>query len=175
MPTSLAIWPTTTGPSERLIGLIGLSGYLPPICSSYLFWTNHLHSARIERIAFPNQIKTTVVRDNLVDLVAVAVDQELDFLIWSDATTGTIEYSNLNGQYRRTLYREDGIRPISLTTHSKYLFWVEKDQKAVEKLPLDLNLGNSKQTIFLKDNNLTDIIAVTPMKKNSSYLYCQVG
>lgn len=62
-----------------------------------------------------------------------------------------------------------------MTAFHKYLFWIEKDKKSVEKIPLDLNYGRNIQTIFVKDQNLTDIIGVFQMIKKSSHLYCNVS
>ena len=134
-----------------------------------------MSSARIERIAFPNMIKTTLVKDNLKDVNAIAVDQELDLLIWSDSKSKSIEYSNIHGLSRRTLYQEPDMHPISMAVYSKFLFWIEKDKKTIEKLPLDLDVGNNKQTVFSKLMHLTDIISVPRMNKNSSSLLCTVS
>lgn len=142
---------------------------------STLFWTNQINTPRIERISFPNTNKTTVIKDRLKKIIAITVDQDLDLLVWFDLMANKIEYSSLDGYSRRTLYQEDDIHPLSIAAYDKYLFWIEKDKKSVEKIPLDLNHGRNKQTIFIKDHSLTDIIAVPLMLKTSSHLYCNVS
>lgn len=116
-----------------------------------------------------------MVKENLEDVISIAVDQELDLLVWSDGKSKSIEYSNIHGMYRATLYQEADMHPISMAVYSKFLFWIEKDKRTIEKLPLDLNLGKNKQTIFTKLMHLTDIIAVPRMNKTSSNLYCTVS
>lgn len=119
-------------------------------------------------------MKTTVVAHDLHDVLSIAVDQELDILLWSDRLSNKIVYTDFDGKRQVTLFEERNILPIALTTLSKYLFWIEKDKKSIEKLPLDLNNGRNKQTIFSKLSSLTDIISVPLMKKNSSSLLCTV-
>ena len=121
-----------------------------------------------------NTTKTTVVSNELHEIIAISVDQELDYLLWVDKSFEKIEYSDLYGKTRQSLYAEDDIRPIALASYSKYLFWIEKDKKTIEKVPLDLNNGRNKQTIFSKISGLTDIIAVPLMKKNLAKLFCAV-
>ena len=115
---------------------------------------------------------------NLHKILTIAIDPELNFLIWADKTTNKIEYSDLDGKHRSELHYSEfdqSIHPLSMVTQNKYLFWLEKDRKTIEKLPLDLNAGNSKQTIYTKISQLSDMIAVQPFKKNSSTLSCLVS
>lgn len=123
----------------------------------------------------PSLTKSSVITGFTKKILAMTVDQELDYLIWSDASRSCIEYSDLNGQSRRILYKEDNIHPFAMATYSKYLFWIEKDLKTIEKVPLDLNNGNNKQTIFAKVSSLVDLISVQPMNRNLSYQYCVVS
>lgn len=140
---------------------------------STLFWTNQIHPPRIEKITFPNANKSTVVKDRIQEISAITVDQELGILIWFDPIKNAIEYSSLDGHSRRDLHLENNIHPISMTAYQRYLFWIEKDR--VEKMPIDLNYGRNIQTIFVKDQNLTDIIGVFQIIKKSSHLYCNVS
>lgn len=141
---------------------------------SMLFWTNDLVQPQIERISLMTLAKTTILSHVFTKIVALAVDQELDLLVFYDAYTKRIEYSNLNGQYRNQLYKEE-VSPIALSIHSKYLFWVEKDGKTIEKLSMDLNTGNQKQTILSRSNQIGDIISVERMDRNASSLFCAVS
>lgn len=140
-----------------------------------MFWTNHLQNPQIERLALPSYRKITVVSENLNDILAITVEQEMDILLWSTRWSNKIEYTDLDGQRRAELYAETNLYPISLSTLSKYLFWVDKEKKNIEKVSLDLHTGRSKQTIFSKLSSLTDIISVALMKRNSSTMFCLVN
>nr|XP_046910125.1 low-density lipoprotein receptor-related protein 5-like [Dermatophagoides farinae] len=141
--------------------------------TNILFWTNNIAYPQIRRISFiPSMKKTTVIKDLRFEVTAIAVDQELDILIWFVSLMNQIECSNLEGYSRQVLYSEDNLYPIAMAAYDRYLFWIERDKKSVMKLPLDLNEGKNKQTIFIKDHTLTDIIAVPQMSKYSSDLFC---
>lgn len=114
--------------------------------------------------------KSTVIGDHLLgEVTALTVDSELHYLLWSSGG-GSIEYSDLEGHDRRVLYSEANIEPVSMTTSRRHLFWAEgRGRRTVEKVPLDLNNGRNKQTLFRRTAILTDIIAVQPIQlRNAS-------
>lgn len=138
-----------------------------------LFWTNDQNN-QIERISLMTTVKMTILANVFHKIGAIAVDQELDLLVFYDSYTKRIEYSNLNGQYRNQLYKEE-VAPVALAIHSKFLFWVDKDGKTIEKISMDLNAGNQRQTIVSRSNQINDIISVEKMDKNISSLNCLVS
>lgn len=115
-------------------------------------------------------VKSTIIGERLLgEVTALTVDTELHYLLWSSGG-GSIEYSDLDGRDRRVLYSEANIEPIAMTTSRRHLFWAEgRARRTVEKVPLDLNNGRNKQTLFRRTAMLTDIIAVRPFQfRNAS-------
>ena len=164
---------------------------------SFLFWSNDLQSATIERLTLTASVvggppKTTVVGGDssssssssprlLLEVLALTVDPALHYLLWADrGGAGSIEYSDLDGRHRQVLYSEPNIEPVALTTHARLLFWAEgRARRTVEKVPLDLNQGRNKQTLFKRTTLITDLIAVQPppriQKGNSTSRNCLVS
>jgi len=134
---------------------------------------NGISPPKIERLTILGLIRKTVIEGNLEDVSAIAVDNQNDMLYWSDTGHKNIETSHLDGDNRRLIFSAAVLHPISLAVFGNYLYWIERDQKVIERI--NKMSGNGKQTVYNKLPHLCDIISVVKMDTNVSSLSCVVS
>ncbi len=138
-----------------------------------MFWANGISPPKIERLTIQGLIRKTVIEGNLDEISAIVVDNEIDMLYWADSAHKIIECSNLEGENRHLIFSASALHPISLAVFGNYLYWIERDQKVIERI--NKMSGTGKQTVYNKISHLCDIISVSKMNTNASSLSCLVS
>ena len=76
-------------------------------------------SSRLYRVKFDGSGRKTLVNESLGELDGLAVDWVARNLYWTDAKLKTLSVAKLNGMYRRTLFKENVLRPRAIVVHPK--------------------------------------------------------
>lgn len=114
-----------------------------------------------------------MIKGNLKDIAAIAVDVYEDLLYWSDRELKKIEFSNLLGERRTTLFSGILYQPVSLTVHGRFLYWIDREQRIVERA--NKITGEERFVMFSQLSHLTDIMSVGHVSRNSTSLICLVS
>lgn len=138
-----------------------------------MFWVNGISPPKIERLTIRNLIRKTIIETNLEDVSAIVVDSEIDVLYWADTAHKSIESSNLDGDDRRMIFESTTLHPISLAVFGNYLYWIERDQKVIERI--NKLSATGRQTVYNRIPHLIDMISVAKMDTNVSSLSCLVS
>ncbi|XP_015608522.1 low-density lipoprotein receptor-related protein 4 isoform X2 [Cephus cinctus] len=123
-----------------------------------MFWSDWGHNARIERANMDGGERTTVIADNLVWPNGICVDLTENKLYWNDAKLKVIEYSDLNGDKRKTLLRNVD-HPYGLAIMGENIYWSDWHAKAI--LRANKASGSGRDVIVDKLEGLMDIRAVS--------------
>uniref|UniRef100_A0A3P9JW44 EGF-like domain-containing protein n=1 Tax=Oryzias latipes TaxID=8090 RepID=A0A3P9JW44_ORYLA len=99
----------------------------------YVFWTDWGEKAFIGRVGMDGTNKTAVITSKLEWPNGITIDYTNDKLYWSDAHLNYIEYSNLDGQHRHTVYDGNLPHPFALTVFEDTVYWTDWNTRTVEK------------------------------------------
>ncbi|XP_014344907.1 low-density lipoprotein receptor-related protein 2a [Latimeria chalumnae] len=99
----------------------------------YTFWTDWGYKAYIGRVGMDGNNKTVVITTKIEWPNGLTIDYTNDKLYWADAHLNYIEYSDLNGHHRHTVY--DGIlpHPFAITLFEDTIYWTDWNIKTIEK------------------------------------------
>ncbi|RXG72181.1 Pro-epidermal growth factor [Armadillidium vulgare] len=125
-----------------------------------LFYTNLATPPTIEKLPLSGLIPDVVIEGGLKSPTSIEVDSVDDILFWSDVNPSVIWAADLNGQNRRILVDTELLQPQSLAVHENYLYWLDAEQKVIERVnKFD---GQEREKILSKAAHLTDIISIGP-------------
>ncbi|KAM4859286.1 low-density lipoprotein receptor-related protein 2 [Thomomys bottae] len=101
--------------------------------NGYLYWADWGHRAYIARIGMDGTNKSVIISTKIEWPNAITIDYTNDLLYWADAHLGYIEYSDLEGRHRHTVY--DGIlpHPYAITIFEDTIYWTDWNTRTVEK------------------------------------------
>ena len=116
-------------------------------------------------------MRKTIIETNLEEVSALTVDMESNLLYWAESGQ-KIECSSLEGDNRHVIFEAMVLHPISIAVYDNYLYWIEREQKVIERINKLSETG--KQTVYNRIPHLTDIISVEKMDTNVSSLSCLV-
>ncbi|KAG8510408.1 Low-density lipoprotein receptor-related protein 2 [Galemys pyrenaicus] len=99
----------------------------------YVYWADWGHRAYIARIGMDGTNKSVIISTKLEWPNGITIDYTNDLLYWADAHLGYIEYSDLEGHHRHTVYEGVLSLPFSITIFEDTLYWTDWNTKTVEK------------------------------------------
>ncbi|KAM7407483.1 hypothetical protein PAMA_003284 [Pampus argenteus] len=99
----------------------------------FVFWTDWGDKAFIGRVGMDGSNKTAIITTKIEWPNGITIDYTNDKLYWSDAHLNYIEYSDLNGQHRHTVYDGDLPHPFALTVFEDTVYWTDWNTRTVEK------------------------------------------
>uniref|UniRef100_A0A3B3R2I7 Low density lipoprotein receptor-related protein 2a n=1 Tax=Paramormyrops kingsleyae TaxID=1676925 RepID=A0A3B3R2I7_9TELE len=99
----------------------------------YVYWTDWGERAFIGRVGMDGNNKSAIVTTKIEWPNGITIDYTNDMLYWSDAHLNYIEYSDLEGRHRHTVY--DGVlpHPFALTVFEDTVYWTDWNTRTVEK------------------------------------------
>ncbi|XP_021094201.1 low-density lipoprotein receptor-related protein 2 isoform X1 [Heterocephalus glaber] len=99
----------------------------------HIYWADWGQHAYIGRVGMDGANKSVIISTKLSWPNAITIDYTNDLLYWADAHLGYIEYSDLEGHHRHTVY--DGIlpHPYALTVFENTIYWTDWNTRTVEK------------------------------------------
>ncbi|KAL0120303.1 hypothetical protein PUN28_008155 [Cardiocondyla obscurior] len=127
-----------TGSSPRGIAL--------DVCNSRIYWVNsNISNPSIEYSDLEGNDRTIVVKENLYEPLAVAVDHAERKLYWIDDVEGItfkIERSNLDGSQRELLVHSKHQQPVYLAVDNESIYWSDWVYSAVWTMPKNVKAGD---------------------------------
>ncbi|XP_029174377.1 protein cueball isoform X2 [Nylanderia fulva] len=142
--------PLNDEPSNPII-LHNLTGNSPcgialDVCNSFIYWANsNTTNPSIERSNLDGSDRTIVVKENLYEPLAVAIDHAQQKLYWIDDVEGIhfkIERSNLDGSERELLVLNKHQQPIYLAVDNESVYWSDWVHRAVWSMPKNVKVGD---------------------------------
>ncbi|KAF3843047.1 hypothetical protein F7725_001896 [Dissostichus mawsoni] len=99
----------------------------------YVYWTDWGDKAFIGRVGMDGTNKAAIITTKIEWPNGITIDYTNDKLYWSDAHLSYIEYSDLDGQHRHTVYDGDLPHPFALTVFEDFVYWTDWNTRSVEK------------------------------------------
>ncbi|XP_035811393.2 low-density lipoprotein receptor-related protein 2a isoform X1 [Amphiprion ocellaris] len=99
----------------------------------YVYWTDWGDKAFIGRVGMDGTNKAAIITTKIEWPNGITIDYTNDKLYWSDAHLNYIEYSDLDGQHRHTVYDGDLPHPFALTVFEDTVYWTDWNMRTVEK------------------------------------------
>ena len=128
-------------------------------CTLFYSVGNKSNSTRIGKIFAVNLGDATssrTIHHGLGHPLQVAVNWITKKLYWCDGTISTIEYSDFNGDNRKTLQENiNNVQTIALDPCSDYIYWTSKE--FIYKMKLD---GTDKKFIISNKNQLPNSLVI---------------
>uniref|UniRef100_A0A9J8ABN9 Low density lipoprotein receptor-related protein 2a n=1 Tax=Cyprinus carpio carpio TaxID=630221 RepID=A0A9J8ABN9_CYPCA len=99
----------------------------------YVYWTDWGDKAFIGRVGMDGNNKSAIITTKIEWPNGLTIDYSNDKLYWSDAHLNYIEFSDLDGNHRHTVY--DGIlpHPFAITVFEESVYWTDWNTRTVEK------------------------------------------
>uniref|UniRef100_A0A9L0IKU4 Low-density lipoprotein receptor-related protein 2 n=1 Tax=Equus asinus TaxID=9793 RepID=A0A9L0IKU4_EQUAS len=99
----------------------------------YVYWADWASRAYIGRVGMDGTNKSVIISTKIVWPNGITIDYTNDLLYWADAHLGYIEYSDLEGNHRHTVY--DGMlpHPFAITIFEDTIYWTDWNTRTVEK------------------------------------------
>ncbi|XP_028846293.1 low-density lipoprotein receptor-related protein 2a isoform X3 [Denticeps clupeoides] len=99
----------------------------------YVYWTDWGERAFVGRVGMDGSNKSAIITTKIEWPNGITIDYTNDMLYWSDAHLNYIEYSDLDGHHRHTVY--DGVlpHPFALTVFEDTVYWTDWNTRTVEK------------------------------------------
>ncbi|KYQ49171.1 Protein cueball [Trachymyrmex zeteki] len=128
-----------TGSSPRGIAL--------DVCNSRIYWPNsNTSNPSIECSNFDGSNRMIVIKENLYEPLAVAIDHAEQKLYWIDDVEGIhfkIERSNLDGSQRELLVHKQNQQPVYLAVDNELIYWSDWVYRAIWTIPKNTKAGDS--------------------------------
>ncbi|XP_016107771.1 low-density lipoprotein receptor-related protein 2a [Sinocyclocheilus grahami] len=99
----------------------------------YVYWTDWGDKAFIGRVGMDGNNKSAIIITKIEWPNGLTIDYTNDKLYWSDAHLNYIEFSDLDGNHRHTVY--DGVlpHPFAITVFEESVYWTDWNTRTVEK------------------------------------------
>ncbi|NWU34611.1 LRP2 protein, partial [Hylia prasina] len=98
-----------------------------------IYWTDWADRAYIGRAGMDGKEKTVIISTKLEWPNGLTIDYTNDKLYWTDAHLNYIEYSDLDGHHRHTVYDGTLPHPFAITVFEDTIYWTDWNTRTVEK------------------------------------------
>ncbi|KAJ7345670.1 hypothetical protein JRQ81_001620, partial [Phrynocephalus forsythii] len=98
-----------------------------------VYWTDWGERAYIGRVGMDGKNKTVIISTKLEWPNGLTIDYTNDKLYWADAHLNYIEYSDLDGRHRHTVYDGTLPHPFAITIFEDTVYWTDWNTRTVEK------------------------------------------
>uniref|UniRef100_A0A8D1CWI3 Low-density lipoprotein receptor-related protein 2 n=1 Tax=Sus scrofa TaxID=9823 RepID=A0A8D1CWI3_PIG len=100
----------------------------------YVYWADWTDRAYIGRVGMDGRNKSLIISSKIKWPNGITIDYTNDLLYWTDAHLGYIEYSDLEGSHRHTVYETGTLsHPFAVTIFEDTIYWTDWNTKTVEK------------------------------------------
>ncbi|XP_051173402.1 protein cueball [Leptopilina boulardi] len=146
-------------------------------CNRYLYWGN-TNTKSIERSNFDGSNKTTIIKENLYEPVAVTVDHTSGKLYWIDDEEGIhykIERSDLDGLNRELIFHGEHQQPVHISVDFNRIYWIDWVYNAAWMINKNKKSGNIPIKFKSYHESSKDVYAVSVITRdNSGIINCSV-
>ncbi|XP_069472259.1 low-density lipoprotein receptor-related protein 2 isoform X2 [Ambystoma mexicanum] len=98
-----------------------------------VYWTDWGDRAFIGRVGMDGKNKTVIISTKIEWPNGLTIDYTNDHLYWSDAHLNYIEYSDLDGRHRHTVYDGNLPHPFAISVFEDTVYWTDWNTRTVEK------------------------------------------
>ncbi|XP_023355035.1 low-density lipoprotein receptor-related protein 2 isoform X2 [Sarcophilus harrisii] len=98
-----------------------------------VYWTDWADRPYIGRVGMDGTNKTVIITTKLSWPNGITIDYTNDKLYWSDAHLSYIEFSDLEGRHRHTVFDGTLPHPFAITIFEDTVFWTDWNTRTVEK------------------------------------------
>nr|XP_042716703.1 low-density lipoprotein receptor-related protein 2 isoform X5 [Chrysemys picta bellii] len=98
-----------------------------------VYWTDWADRAYVGRVGMDGKNKTVIISTKLEWPNGLTIDYTNDKLYWADAHLNYIEYSDLEGHHRHTVYDGTLPHPFAITVFEDTIYWTDWNTRTVEK------------------------------------------
>ncbi|XP_043931281.1 low-density lipoprotein receptor-related protein 2 [Protopterus annectens] len=98
----------------------------------YVYWTDWGYNAYIGRAGMDGGNKTAIITTKLEWPNGLTIDYTNDHIYWADAHLNYIEYCDLEGRHRHTVYTNLP-HPFAMTLFEDTIYWTDWNTRTVEK------------------------------------------
>ncbi|VDI30227.1 low density lipoprotein receptor-related protein 5/6 [Mytilus galloprovincialis] len=112
--------------------------------NGHIYWTDWSEPARLERAALDGTGRQVAVED-IGKVHAITIDFTEKKIFWASIDKAMIESANINGTNRTQIITNQVPKPMGLTLYKDFIFWVDWEQKTVEKA--NKTNGNNRTTL----------------------------
>ncbi|XP_074926235.1 low-density lipoprotein receptor-related protein 2 [Chelonoidis abingdonii] len=98
-----------------------------------VYWTDWADRAYVGRVGMDGKNKTVIISTKLEWPNGLTIDYTNDKLYWADAHLNYIEYSDLEGRHRHTVYDGTLPHPFAITVFEDTIYWTDWNTRTVEK------------------------------------------
>ncbi|XP_030179601.1 low-density lipoprotein receptor-related protein 2 [Lynx canadensis] len=99
----------------------------------HVYWADWAHRAYIGRVGMDGVNKSVIISTKIEWPNGITIDYTNDLLYWADAHLGYIEYSDLEGRHRHTVYDGTLSHPFAITIFEDIIYWTDWNTRTVEK------------------------------------------
>ncbi|XP_063285770.1 low-density lipoprotein receptor-related protein 2 [Pelobates fuscus] len=99
----------------------------------YVYWTDWGDNPYVGRVGMDGKNKTAIITTKIEWPNGITIDYTNDKLYWADAHLNYIEYSDLEGRHRHTVYSGNLPHPYAITVFEDYVYWTDWNTRTVEK------------------------------------------
>ncbi|XP_041433100.1 low-density lipoprotein receptor-related protein 2 isoform X2 [Xenopus laevis] len=99
----------------------------------YVYWTDWADKPFIGRAGLDGKNKTVIISTKIEWPNGLTIDYTNDMLYWADAHLNYIEYSDLDGRHRHTVYNGNLPHPFAITVFEDSIYWTDWNTRTVEK------------------------------------------
>ncbi|XP_043344111.1 low-density lipoprotein receptor-related protein 2 isoform X2 [Cervus canadensis] len=100
----------------------------------HVYWADWGDRAYIGRVGMDGTLKSLIISTKIMWPNGLTIDYTNDLLYWADAHLGYIEYSDLEGHHRHTVYETGTLsHPFAITVFEDTIYWTDWNTKTVEK------------------------------------------
>uniref|UniRef100_A0A452F8B2 Low-density lipoprotein receptor-related protein 2 n=1 Tax=Capra hircus TaxID=9925 RepID=A0A452F8B2_CAPHI len=100
----------------------------------HVYWADWGDRAYVGRVGMDGTHKSLIISTKIVWPNGLTIDYTNDLLYWADAHLGYIEYSDLDGRHRHTVYETGTLsHPFAITIFEDTIYWTDWNTKTVEK------------------------------------------
>uniref|UniRef100_A0A8C6B9V0 Low-density lipoprotein receptor-related protein 2 n=1 Tax=Monodon monoceros TaxID=40151 RepID=A0A8C6B9V0_MONMO len=100
----------------------------------HVYWGDWADRAYIGRVGMDGTHKSVIISTKIKWPNGLTIDYTNDLLYWTDAHLGYIEYSDLEGHHRHTVYETGTLpHPFAITVFEDTIYWTDWNTKTVEK------------------------------------------
>ena len=128
-----------------------------------MFWLNAVKPSRIERARLDGRSRTILFSGSLDNPTALCADEESGKLYWADVGLQRIEFGDFDGGNRRELFRANSLQPIGLAILGRWLYWIDKEARQLERV--DKSTGEGRTIIEERLGQLSDLVSGTDLSE----------
>ncbi|XP_015843100.1 low-density lipoprotein receptor-related protein 2 [Peromyscus maniculatus bairdii] len=101
--------------------------------NGHVYWADWGSRAYIARAGMDGANKSVIISTKIEWPNAITIDYTNDLLYWADAHLGYIEFSDLEGHHRQTVYDGTLPHPFAITLFEDTVYWTDWNTRTVEK------------------------------------------